>query len=127
MEIFEQIKKISYLLDELDSYEKTIPDMQRNIDLKISDLYHKLEDMNLNAGKCYRYCKELKAILKERRSFKNNVNLLNVYRDNKLKLNNGMENRKFLLAKIGKEKNQLSKKYNYRIYSESELNEKIGI
>ena len=57
----------------------------------------------------------------------NNVNLLNVYRDNKLKLNNGMENRKFLLAKIGKEKNQLSKKYNYRIYSESELNEKIGI
>ena len=127
MDIFEQIKKISALLNELDSYEKAIPEVQRKIDLKISDLYHKLEDMNLTSGKCYRYCRELKAILKERRIFKNNVYLLNVYRENKLKLNNGLENRQFLLSKIGKEQKQISKKYNYRIYSENELNEKIGI
>lgn len=126
MNIKDKILEISKLLDEVDKFNEDIPNIQQEFDYKISDLYHKLEDMKLDAAKCYRFCKELKNVLLDRRDFKDNVEIMRVYQQNKLKLNSGIEQRKMLLSNMGKREKQLHYPYNPRVYTEEELIEKIG-
>ena len=127
IDIFEEVKEISKLLDVIDLFDNSVSEEMANYGYKLSDLYHKLENMNLTAPKCYKFCKELKNVLQERRTFKNNVELLHEYKNNKNKLISGIENRQQLLSVIGKREKQLNCPYKPRIYTEEELNEKIGV
>lgn len=124
MSIKEKIIEVSKILDELDDFENSISETDKYYDLKLSDLYHKLEEMKLNSKFCYRFCKELKSVLKERREHKNEVMIFSKYRSNDKKLNAGKNNRQLMLSEINKREKNINLPYNYRIYTEEEL-EKI--
>lgn len=127
-EIRNKIIELSKILDEIDCFSSNIPNKDQEYDLKISDLYHKLENMNLDSKKCYRFCKELKAVLSERREYKNDKDLYMLYNRNIQKLFSGVDNRKIVLSQLSAEEKKLrSSKYKNRIYTEEELNERIGV
>ena len=127
MNVKDKLLEISSLLDELDDFEDEIPVIQQQYDYKLSDLYHNLENMTLDSKKCYRFCKELKSILLERREWKNNLAVFRKYNSQKLKLCNGKDNRKILISSICKEDNEIrNSKYKNRFYSDEDLKEKIG-
>ena len=121
--ILEKIIEVSNILDEIDDFESSISSEMSNYNYKLSDLYHYVENNTMDTKKCYRLCKELKKVLKERRQFKNNVELVHEYKNNVQKLNNGKENRQLMLAAIGKRSKQLNQPYKNRVYSEEELKE----
>ena len=121
--ILEKIIEVSNILDEIDDFESSISSEMSNYNYKLSDLYHYVENNTMDTKKCYRLCKELKKVLKERRQFKNNVELFHEYKNNVQKLNNGKENRQLMLAAIGKRSKQLNQPYKNRVYSEEELKE----
>ncbi len=125
--IYNTIKNVSALLDELDDFEKNISTKEQEFDYKLSDLYHKLEDMTLDSKKCYRFCKEMKEVLLERRKYKNEVLIYQEYQKYRQKLNSGIDNRKILLSSLGLREKRLNQPYNNRIYTEEELVEKIGV
>ena len=127
MNVKEKIIEVSKILDELDSFDDSIPEMTQNFDYKLSDLYHLLENSSLNSKFCYRFCKEMKSVLKERREFKTNMRVYHNYKAQKDRLNNGKENRKIMLSQICNEDKKLrASKYKNRIYTSEELLEKIG-
>ena len=126
MNILEKVITVSNLLNELDDFESTICDKVSYYDCKVSDLYHLLENMKLNSKNCYRYCKELKQVLIERREYKQNMSVYQKYKANIQKLINGKENRSILLSSLGKEEKDTRSPYKNRIYKEEELQEKIG-
>ena len=125
MNIKDKILEVSNLLDELDAFEEEIPNVTQYYDYKMSDLYHLLENSKLNSKFCYRFCKELQLILKERRKYKNNMEIYYELKKNKDKFCSEKNNRKIALSKICSTSNRLEKsKYHNRIYTEEEL-EKI--
>lgn len=126
MNVLEKIIKVSDLLNELDDFEETICEKVSYYDCKVSDLYHLLEDMKLNSKNCYRFCKELKQVLNERRECKQNMSVYQKYKANSQKLINGKENRKILLSSLGKEEKNTRLPYKNRVYTKEELEEKIG-
>ncbi len=127
LNVKEKIIEISKLLDELDEYNADLTESLSKADLQISDLYHFLETMALDSKKCYRFCKELKSILNNRRVIKKNISLMAKYKSQNNKLINGKENRQLLLSEIGKCDKQWESKYHNSAYTEEELIEKIGV
>ena len=127
MNIKDTIINVSQLLDELDTFEEDIPNMAQYYDYRLSDLYHLLENSKLNSKFCYRFCKELQFILKERREYKTNMEVYYAFKRNVQKLNNGKDNRKIMLSQVCHEDKRIrTSRYKNRIYTEDELIEKIG-
>ena len=123
----EKILEIIKLLDELDEFENSISENLSYFDSKISDLYHKLENMKLNFKTSYEFCKELREVLIERRNYKYNMRIYQEFSNQKQKLINGIDNRKMLLNSIIQKDKNIHQPYKNRIYSEDELKEKIGV
>ena len=123
MEILEKIIEISKILDEVDKFDNNISDKMLEYNYKLSDLYHYIENNNMDNKKCYRICREFKKVLKERREFKNNVEIMNEYKQIKLKLTSGIENRQLLLSSLGKRAKCLNMPYKNRVYTDEELKE----
>ncbi len=94
------------------------------IDLSISDLYHYIEMNPFNYRTAYIMMKELKEKLGERRQLKYEEAILRTFNTNKQKLLHP-DYRKILLAEVGKTYKKVSSDYEYRVYSEDELKEKI--
>ena len=115
----ETICKVVELLDELDSQFEKIPDYQSKNDMQISDLYHYIENQSISTKGCYRIVKKLKERLILRRNFKETLELLRTFNNNKGKLIS-IDNRKLLLAELNKTKKNLQKDYRCRIYSSPE-------
>lgn len=126
MNIQNKVIEISKLLDDIDNFDASVPDTMAKYNNKLCDLYHYIENNTIDSKNAYRICKEFKAVLKDRREFKNNVEILHEYQKNKLKLNSGIENREFLLSQLGKRAKNLNQPYNNRIYTKEEIEEKIG-
>ena len=114
MEILEKIIEISKILDEVDKFDNNISDKMLEYNYKLSDLYHYIENNNMDNKKCYR-------IVRERREFKNNVEIMNEYKQIKLKLTSGIENRQLLLSSLGKRAKCLNMPYKNRVYTDEEL------
>ena len=121
MNVLEKVIEVSKILDDLNIFNEEISNTAQKYDYMLSDLYHYLEDAKLNPKMCYRFCKELKRVLKERRQFKNNASLSQVLESQKSKLINGKDNRQMLLSNIGKKEKQLNFPYKNRIYTDKEL------
>ena len=121
MQVLDKIIEISKALDEIDNFDKTVSEKMTEYNYKLSDLYHYIENNTMDSKKSYRICREFKKVLKARRDFKNNVELLNEYKLLKLKLNSGIENRQMLLSSLGKRSKSLNQPYKNRIYTEEEL------
>ena len=94
------------------------------VDYRISDLLHFIESEKLDTKACYRIVKELKNVRKDRRKIKNDMELSKTLNLNLNKLL-GIENRQFLLAELNKTNNHLNNKY--KIYTEEEIKELIGV
>ena len=123
----DKIIEASKLLDELDKYDDSLSNMLSNVDSKICDLMHLIENNVLRTNQCYRVIRELHKLRLERRKIKNDMDLIQVFKFEKNKLLN-IENRKFLLSAIGKEnKRHQNAKYINRIYTEEEIKELIGV
>lgn len=120
------VVNIVSLLDELENFENDIPNKQSSIDTKISDLYHLLESEKLKVPQLCRFTKKLKTTLEERRMLKEQTEMMRTLNTHKAKFNN-IANRQMLLSELGKMEKQLNSEYKYRVLSEDEINEILGI
>ena len=121
--ILEKIVEAAKILDEIEDFDKIVNENISHCDSKVSDLYHYLENNNLNSKSCYRFCKELKKVLAERRQNKQNLSIYQKYKTNCQKMYSGKENRKILLSVLYKEKKYINYPYKNRIYGDEELKE----
>lgn len=128
MNVKEKIQEVSLLLDELDDFKENISSSLQSYDYKLSDLYHYLEkDMKLNSKTCYRFCKEMKKILSERREYKYNLQIFQKFESNKGKIMNGKDNRSLLVSQLCKEDKIIRNSvYHNRLYKKEDFQEKIG-
>lgn len=125
MNVIENLKKAIKLLDEIDEECNKIPKEESEIDTKLSDIYHFIENNRLTTNQRYRIVSLITNLRKERRNIKNKGKLLLTLGQHKDKLIQS-DNRKMLLAEIYKKEKQLQSKYKYRIYTEEELKELVG-
>lgn len=126
MDILKNIGLVCNLLDEIEDYDSELPSKLSLVDSKISDLLHLIERDKLKSKQAYRVIQELHKLRCERREIKNQMTLMNVFKNEKNKLLN-IEYRKFLLNSVGKEEKKLDKSvYSNRVYTEQELSSLIG-
>ncbi len=123
-EIFNKIKEAVKILEEIDIMISNQSIEIQNVDYKLSDLLHLIENNELSDEASINVIKEIHKLRKYRRSLQNEHEIENTYNTHKNKLI-GKENRPFLLNEISKTIKQLGKKYNNRVYTEEEINELI--
>lgn len=126
MNVKEKIQEVSLILDELDDYKDSLSLKLSEMDLRKSDLYHYLELMSLDSKKCYRFCKELKKVLLQRRKIKEDFAVMKHFEEQKTKLINGRENRQLLVNSVFKHYKNIVKIGESKVYTEEELKELIG-
>ena len=124
MQVVDEINEAIKMIDKIDESNRTISERISQNDLAISDLYHYIENNTFNSKTSYRMIKELKEKLIYRRELKEEETILRAFDNNKNKLLHP-DNRKMLIAEIGKTEKRLSTPYNYRIYCEEDLRDKI--
>ncbi len=124
-DIIEELKDVTSKLDYLDTYFDSLGELQRTVDLKLSDLYHYIENNPLKTNECYRLMKDIKKQRLLRRQYKNHYELLKAYRKDIQRLNS-QDNRKFLMADMYKTKKSLDTRYKNRIYTKEEMDSILG-
>lgn len=120
MDLIEEINSVIEQLDNIENYCASLNDKLSNEDLKQQDLLHLIEENKIGAFQCYRLIKELKKIRLTRRKIKNDIELSNVFNNNKNKLIS-KDFRKFLLTELNKRNKTLNQKYKNRYYQECEI------
>lgn len=120
MNIVEEVKEVISKLNEIDSYNSSLPQQLSIIDKKQQDILHLIESQKISAFEAYRIIKELRQVRFERRKIKNDMELLRVYDENKNKLSSN-ENRQFLLHEVCKKEKNLNTEYKYQEYTKEEL------
>ena len=127
MSVLDNIKQaLNLLQDNEDDYEK-LTDSLSEMDKKTDYWLHYIEFNNVPVTQTYKIIKEIKSLRQKRRTIKNDLELLKVFRDNEQKMVNA-KNREILLNCICKTDNkQRNAKYNYDAYTEEEVNKILGI
>ncbi len=125
MDIIKNLTKSIELLDEIEEEYERIPNIQSEIDSRISDVYHFIEHHHLNTSQRYRVVSLLQSLLEQRREIKTNWELLRTFKNIENKLSQ-KDNRKMLIAEIRKKEKLINSNYKYRVYKEEELKELIG-
>ena len=125
MDIVNELKIVTEKLDMIDKYFDSMGELESNIDMKLSDLYHYIENNSLKTNECYRMIKEIKKQREIRRNLKEDYVLLSTYKNNHQRLNNEA-NRKMLMVAMYKAKKDLTKKYKNRVYTEEEIKDILG-
>ena len=124
-ELVSTIERAINELSKVDELYEKVPKMQSDVDSKLSDIYHYIENNKFNAPQCCKLVKVIQQLRKERRDINTTWELLRIYKNNALKLNNS-DNRNMLLAEIKKNEKKLKESvYNNRVYTEIELNELV--
>lgn len=123
--IVEKIKEVVSKLDEIDNLINTQPQEMQNIDYKLSDLLHLIENNELGDKACINVVKKIHNLRKIRRSLKNEHEIENTYTTHKNKLI-GKDTRSFLINEICKTDKQLNKNYKNRVYTKEEINKLIA-
>lgn len=120
MEIIEEIKEANDILNNLEEYFETIPDKQSKVDSQLSDIYHYIENHNLNASQSCKLVKQIKLKRQERRKIKNDYELSKTYKINCNKLSN-KDSREFLFCELSKTQKKLNCTYKNRVYTEEQF------
>lgn len=120
MDIFEKLKEANDILNYLEEYYETIPNKQSKVDSELSDLYHYIENHNLNASQSCKLIKQIKRKRIERRKIKNDYELLRAYKTNCNKLSN-KGSREILFCELSKTKKQLNYPYKNRVYTQEQF------
>lgn len=120
-ELISNISQAFKLLDKVEDLNNVIHDQQSNVDSKLSDLYHYIENNKLSAAECCRIVKEIKHLREERRDINNAWEILRIINGNTGKLQN-KGNRSILFSEIKRmEKNLNNSNYKNRVYKEEEI------
>lgn len=122
MNILEKVKEANIILNSIEDYYNLIPEQQSRIDSQLSDIYHFIENNNLNAIQSCKLIKQIKTKRQERRKILNDFEILKTYKTNCNKLIN-KENREFLLCELNKTEKRLNTAYKNRVYTEEQFKE----
>lgn len=121
-ETTKHLQEVADILDNIDIYNEGLNNRLSEIDLKIQDLLHYIENNKINILWTYRYISELKKLRLERRQIKNDICVMQKFNEQKNKLLS-TSNRKFLMTEIYKVEKQLSAPYKNRQYKDGEIDE----
>lgn len=121
-EITKKLQEAVDILDNIDIYDSGLNDRLSEIDLKIQDLLHYIENNKISILWAYKYICELKKLRLERREIKNDICIMQKFNEQKNKLLS-TPNRKFLMAEIYKVEKQLCTPYKNRQYKDGEIDE----
>ena len=106
MEIVKTLQNIVNELDGIDTYDEGIAGKLSEIDQKIQDLLHYIENNKISILWSYKYMVELKKLRVERRQIKNDMYLLSKFNEHKNKMISS-GNRQFLMREMYKAEKQL--------------------
>ena len=121
-ETTKHLQEVADILDNIDIYNEGLNNRLSEIDLKIQDLLHYIENNKINILWTYRYISELKKLRLERRQIENDICVMQKFNEQKNKLLS-TSNRKFLMTEIYKVEKQLSAPYKNRQYKDGEIDE----
>lgn len=122
--IIEKVKNAIETLDEIDNMIQTQSSELQQVDYKLSDLYHLIENNELNEDASVNVIKAIHDLRKQRRSLNNEHELEVVYQTHKLKMT-GTDTRQFLMAELHKVSKKLNQEYKNRVYTEEEISELV--
>ena len=125
-EIVDEIQSAIFALSKIEQLNTDLPNQQSEIDSKLTDILHLIENNKLNTKQCYRAVRLIHELRTERRNILNSYEIDKQYKTNEAKLQNE-GNRQLLLADIKKNEKRLNNsKYTNRVYSKQELLDLIG-
>lgn len=126
MEVLENLKQSISLLKDIDTYhEQLVGDngLISTCDKKISYWLHYIELNDLKVTEAYKILKEIKKQRMLRRKYKNDAELIKMYKDHEAKMQN-KDSRDILLVQVCKvDTKHKNAKFSYDAYTEEEFNE----
>lgn len=125
IDVIQKVSTVIKLLDDVDNYEQEIPKLQSEVDSRLSDLYHYIENNKLKTNQCYRIVQEIHKLRRERRNINNDHELLRTLKANEQKIIN-INNRKMLMTELRKTEKRLNNQYINRVYTEEEIKKILG-
>lgn len=120
--IIENISKAITILDEIDNMIELQPKELQQVDYKLSDLYHLIENNELSDEASINVVKEIHKLRKERRSLNNEHDIEVLYQNQKSKMI-GNDTRQFLMTDVHKLLKKLNSEYKNRVYTDEEIQE----
>ena len=120
VEFYNRVLELCTVLDEIDDRINTQSSEIQNVDYKISDYLHYIENNEIEDKECVNLVKELKELRQIRRSLQKEHEIEKTYKDNSNKVM-GNNTRGMLLAEINKTIKQLDSEYKYRVINEEEI------
>lgn len=130
MDVLGSIEQSIKLLKEVEDYFNNLNGEDGLIsicDKKIDYWEHYLEFNQLVPKEVYRIAREIKRLRILRRGYKNDAEIIKLFKDNAAKMQQ-VNNRDMLLSQLYKTKNkQKNARYGYSAYTEDERNEILGI
>lgn len=125
MDIIENVRKATELLNEVEEYGATLFDKLSVLDSKEQDLLHYIENNRINVLWCFKMVREIKDIRLERRKVKNDMELIYKFNESKNKLAS-KENRPFIITELNKRAKLFDAPYKNRQYTDEELRNILG-
>ena len=125
MDIIENVRKATELLNEVEEYGATLFDKLSVLDSKEQDLLHYIENNRINVLWCFKMVREIKDIRLERRKVKNDMELIYKFNESKNKLAS-KENRPFIITELNKRAKLFDAPYKNRQYTDEELRSILG-
>ena len=126
MEVLENLKQSIALLKDIDNYhEQLLGDngLISACDKKIDYWLHYIELNDLKVTEAYKILKEMKRLRILRRQYKNDAELIKMYKDHEAKMQNSA-NRDILLVQVCKvDTKHKNAKFSYDAYTEEEFKE----
>lgn len=107
-------------LDEIDNMISTQSSELQLIDLELSDLYHIVENNELDKNQSYKVIQRMHELRVKRRELNDEHELELTYNTHKSKLT-GENTRQFLLTEINKTNNRLGSEYKNRVLDEEKI------
>lgn len=130
MEVLDNLKQAVSLLKEIDEYADIVNGENGLIsacDKKIDYWLHYLENEELKVTEAYKIVREIKKQRMLRRQYKNQAELIKIYKDNEAKMQN-KDSRDILLVQVCKtDTRHKNAKYNYNAYEPEEIDEILGV
>lgn len=99
IDIVKTVTDICKKLDDLDDYIDSLPNLHSEMDMRMSDLYHPIENEALTVTQAKRFTDEIQSVCNNRRLIKNDTAIAKVFKDNESKLLQ-KGNRKLLLSRL---------------------------
>lgn len=118
--ILSKIKEAIKILDEIDNLIETQPQELQKVDYELSDLYHYIENEDINQETSIKLIERIKYLRLVRRSLNNEYSIEKAYKDNSSKMM-GNGSRPFLMNILSKTVENLNCEYKNRVLTEEDI------